>query len=536
MSKFIFITGGVLSGVGKGVAVASVANLLKAANFSVFILKLDPYLNVDPGVLSPYEHGEVYVTSDGGETDLDLGHYERFTNQNFSKDSNHTTGKILLSVIEKERRGEYKGKTVQWIPNVTDEIMNYIKGVAQKHKTDFVLVEIGGTVGDMESNPFYFAASQMGAESNYKNTFFIHTTYVPFLSTSQDFKTKPTQFSIANLNTLGIKPNLVFVRLDSLEVDEQVCQKVAKSSWMSTKNVIAIPNLPNIYSLPEMLKQSKVLEIILEHFNLENVAPDLRLWNAFNEKMLAKKEHSVKIAALGKYIEFKDAYKSILEALNFAGAYNNCEISLDFIDTSGEHPFDLNKLKEYSGALILPGFGYRGFEIKVAAAMFLHANNIPTFGICLGMQAMTVAYARYKGISNANSAEFLKEQPNQTSVLDYNKENGHELQLGGTLRLGSYDIQFVENSKIAQIYKNKFASERHRHRFEVVKKYINTISDDNFYFSGFEKHTGLVESCEDKTKDFYIGVQYHPEFESKPLSPHPLFDAFIKVILKQSIN
>ncbi|AJC49908.1 CTP synthase [Mesomycoplasma flocculare] len=531
MAKFIFVTGGVLSGIGKGVSVASVANLLKSCGYSVYILKLDPYLNVDPGVLSPYEHGEVFVTADGGETDLDLGHYERFVDQNFSKDSNHTSGKILLSIIEKERKGFYQGKTVQIIPHVIDEIIFRIKKVAKKYQSDFVLVEIGGTVGDMESNPFYFAASQMAAESSFKDVFFIHTTYIPFLSASGEFKTKPAQFSIAKLNSRGIRANAIFLRLESEKVEIKIAQKVAKSAFLALENIITIPNLENIYQLPLLLEQTDLLKSIFSHFQLELRQPKLEKWKEFTALLLKKWEKTLKIAALGKYTQFLDAYKSIIEAFKISAAHQKVNLELKFIDTTEEN-FRVDKLKNFHGIIILPGFGFRGFEKKVEAATFTYKNNIPTIGICLGMQVMTIALARLNGIKNAHSAEFLAEKPDQTSVLDYNQIDGSKLQIGGTLRLGNHQVLFAKNSKIAKIYGKNSAFERHRHRFEVVKKYLNKLENQDFIFSARDAKTDLIEVCESKTHIFYIGVQYHPEFITRPLNPHPLFNSFLSTIIE----
>ncbi|MDW2910493.1 CTP synthase [Mesomycoplasma ovipneumoniae] len=531
MPKYIFVSGGVLSGIGKGVSVASVANLLKNCGYSVYILKLDPYLNVDPGVLSPYEHGEVFVTADGGETDLDLGHYERFVGQNFSKDSNHTSGKILLSIIKKERKGFYQGKTVQIIPHVIDEIISRIKSVGNKYQSDFILVEIGGTVGDMESNPFFFAASQMAAESNFKNVFFIHTTYIPFLNASNEFKTKPAQFSIAELNSRGIRANAIFLRLEHDQIDDHVAKKVAKSAFLPLENIIVIPNLKNIYQLPLLLEKSNLLNAIFSHFELEHRQPKLDKWRDFTNLLLKKWDKTIKIGALGKYTQFLDAYKSILEALKITAAYQKVNLELEFINTADLN-FSTSQLKNFDGIIILPGFGFRGFENKVESAIFTYQNNIPTFGICLGMQAMTVAIARLNGIKNAHSAEFLAEKPNQTSVLDYNKIDGSKLQIGGTLRLGEYKVVFAQNSKIAQIYGTSFAYERHRHRFEVVQKYVDQLENSDFSFTGRDSVSNLIEVCESKSHIFYIGVQYHPEFVTRPLESHPLFNSFFETIIK----
>ncbi|MBG0730722.1 CTP synthase [Mycoplasma sp. 'Moose RK'] len=532
MSNFIFVTGGVLSGIGKGVSVASLANLLKACNFSVYILKLDPYLNVDPGVLSPYEHGEVYVTADGGETDLDLGHYERFVEQNFSKDANCTSGEILLSIIEKERKGFYQGKTVQIIPHVIDEIIARIKKVAGKYQSDFVLVEIGGTVGDMESNPFYYAASQMAAESNFKKVFFIHTTFIPFLQASAEFKSKPAQFSLSSLNSFGIRANAIFLRLESEQVATKIAQKVAKIALLPYENVIIIPNLTSIYQVPLLLEKSQILQLIFTHFGIKNRQPQLEKWEKFTNLLTTNWKKTYKIAALGKYTQFLDAYKSISEALKIAAAWQNINLEIEYIETD-KSDFCPKILSNFAGIVILPGFGFRGFENKVNSAIYSYQNNLPTLGICLGMQAMTIAQARMNGIVDANSAEFIADVPKQTSIFDYNKKNGSKLQIGGTLRLGQYRVIFAKNSKIAKIYGKDAAFERHRHRFEVVKSYAKLIENSDFSFSGKDAESELIEVCESKTHPFYVGVQFHPEFSTRPLASHPLFDSFLTTVMKK---
>ncbi|AEX14086.1 CTP synthase [Mesomycoplasma hyorhinis] len=533
MSKFIFVTGGVLSGIGKGIVVSSLGNLLKYRGYSVFIIKLDPYLNVDPGVLSPYEHGEVYVTEDGGETDLDLGHYERFTDENFSKDSNYTSGKILSKILEKERQGFYNGKTLQYIPHVSDEIINILKNVEKKYNTDFVLVEIGGTVGDIESNLFLYAISQMGYESDFENSYYVHLTYVPFLETSQDFKTKPTQFSVSKLHAMGIRPNMIFLRTHK-ELNKETAMKVAKASLLPIQNVVSIPDLKNVYEIPLYFEEKQVVQSILDYFKLEQRPADLTKWEEFESLYNAKKEETLKIMMLGKYTEFVDAYKSIVEALRICAVYNKLEVDLKFLDTTTsakKQELNLENLKTADGVVILPGFGKRGFENKVRAAAFTKEHNIPTFGICLGMQAMTVAQARHKGIINANSKEFASDK-DEVYVLDFNTKNGDKLQIGGTLRLGASEVEFKKDSLIAKIYKTDKTTERHRHRYEVVKEFVPILEDERFVFSAKHPQSELIEACEDPQHNFYIGVQYHPEFLARPLRPHPLFDSFLKAALK----
>ncbi|TDV24418.1 CTP synthase [Mycoplasmopsis mustelae] len=528
MSKFIFVTGGVISGLGKGVAAASVGNLLKAKGYSVFVLKLDPYLNVDPGVMSPYEHGEVYVTNDGGETDLDLGHYERFINENFSKDSNFTSGKIFQNILEKERKGVYNGKTVQYIPHVTNEIISVIRNIEDKYHTDFVIVEVGGTVGDIESNPFMNALSQMGYQEG-KDTFFIHVTYVPFLKTSGDFKTKPTQFSVSTLQGLGIKPNMIFLRSDSM-LPNAIIKKVAYTSLLTEEYVVSVPDIENIYNIPIYLNDKKVANNILKYFDLPDNEINLDEWKAFVKKVAEPKQKTLIIKMLGKYTSFSDAYKSINEALKISAVSLNLDIKLEYIDSSDLNNDNLDLIfKNANGIVILPGFGVRGFEGKVLAATYAKQANIPTFGICLGMQAMTVAQARKQGIKYATSREFAVDEDREVYVLDFVKGKSSSDNLGGTLRLGSYETVFAPNSLIAKYYQSDSIWERHRHRYEVNSEYINRIESADFVFSGYNPKLNLVEACEDPTKDFYIGVQYHPEFTARPLKPHALFTNFLKV-------
>lgn len=531
MTNFIFVTGGVISGLGKGVAAASIGNILKARKYKIFVLKLDPYLNVDPGVISPYEHGEVYVTDDGGETDLDLGHYERFIDENFTKDSNFTSGKIFSRIIENERKGKYEGKTVQFIPHVTDEIKQVINDIAKKHKPDFLIVEIGGTVGDIESNSFIHALAEMGYYKNGKKTFFIHATYVPFLETSNDFKTKPTQNSVHSLKAMGIKPNMILLRSNH-EVPQDIIEKVAYTSLLPKHSVISMPDLPSVYDAPLWLEEKKVVDIIQKHFGLKNKTAKLSEWKSFVAKVKRPRKYEVTIAMVGKYVEFIDAYKSIIEALTISAIHENTKINLRWIEAESiTKETAHNHFSGIDGIVILPGFGFRGFEGKVVTAIYARKIDIPTFGICLGMQAMSVAQARLQKIPKATSAEFSTGDVEETFILDFIP--GKNKQLGGTLRLGAYDVKFKSDSAFAKYYKSLNVTERHRHRYEIQEEFKNKLPDGDFDFSGINPQTGLVETCEVKSKKFYLGTQYHPEFTSRPLKPHRLFSAFILSMIKE---
>ncbi|WP_033161311.1 CTP synthase [[Mycoplasma] collis] len=533
MSKYIFITGGVISGLGKGVSAASLGLLLKSRGYSIFVLKLDPYLNIDPGVMSPYEHGEVFVTEDGGETDLDLGHYERFINENFFKESNYTSGKIFNNIFTKERNGKYNGKTVQYIPHVTDEIISVIKNIEKKYKKDFIIVEIGGTVGDIESNPFIYAISDLSNQLNSKKTFFIHVTYVPYLKTSKEFKTKPSQYSISTLRSMGIKANMIFLRSD-FAVDQKIIDKIAKISFLNKENVLSVYDLDNVYKSPLLLEENKADQIILKYFELPiNKNKALDKWKDFVNKIEQKPESELKIKMIAKYSGFEDAYKSIIEALKISAVYKNQKLILEFINSENINDENADELLKDSDAIvIMPGFGIRGFEGKISAAKYSRIKNIPTLGICLGMQAMTIAQAREKGIKNATSREFSVDEENEVYVLDLilgkNKDN-----IGGTLRLGASKINLKENSLISKIYNSNTIIERHRHRYEVQEKFVKQLEDDEFIFSGRSEKNNLIEICEDPTKDFYIGVQFHPEFHARPLEPHNLFNTFLEKAIER---
>ncbi|EIE41752.1 CTP synthetase [Mycoplasmopsis canis UFG4] len=532
-TKFIIQTGGVLSGLGKGVTLASIGNLLKMQGFSVFVMKLDPYLNIDPGVMSPVEHGEVYVTSDGGETDLDLGHYERFIDVKLTKKSNYTTGKILTHVFEKERRGEYNGKTVQIVPHVVDEIIEIIESIEKEQQPDFMLIEIGGTVGDIESNPYIYAISKF--KSMRKNDVLLsHLAFVPYLSASNEYKSKPSQVSIATLRSYGLNPDILLLRSQG-KVYNRIVDKIAEASFLESSNVINIPDKANIYEIPLFLKEQNILQVIFKHFNIKKKIKEnvYKKWIEFVHKYLKDNNKKIKLLLVGKYVELEDAYLSIITSLKIAAAHNNVELEYKLINADFINQDNIKKtLTEYDGVLILPGFGVRGFEAKVEVAKFTREHKIPTLGICLGFQAMTVAHARLRGIIDATSKEFSDENKKQTFVLTPFFENGDKDVLGGTLRLGEYPIIAKNKTLAHQIYGNEIFYERHRHRYEVNPIYRNALEDENFSFSGVHPETGVAEICEVSDHPFYLGVQYHPEFTTRVLKSNPLFDSFITAVKK----
>lgn len=525
-TKIIFVTGGVISGIGKGIAAASIGNILKARGYSVFIQKLDPYLNIDPGVLSPYEHGEVYVTDDGGETDLDLGHYERFLNQSLTKDSNYTSGKICQMLFDNERKGKYNGKTVQIIPHLTNQINKIINSSIKKHKLDFHIVEIGGTVGDVESNAFIIAASQFGYQHP-EDTFYVHITYVPWLNATKEHKTKPTQHSLSLLASNGIRANMVLLRSQN-DVGREICQKIADFTFLDEKNIVSLYDVDNVYEIPLYLDSKKVGISILEHFNLPKRKANTSEWESFINKTKAVTNQKITIAMVGKYIELEDSYKSIREALIISGAYNQANIDFRWISSETLTSTNLEQtFRDVDGVVVLPGFGSRGFDGKLLTVDYTRQHDIPTLGICFGMQAMTINQARLKGIKDATSREFENEG---TFVLDLIEGKNAEV-LGGTLRLGLDQIRIDPNTIAYKIYQKNLISERSRHRYEVNPKYVNQIQDDDFVFSGYHPQSKLIEICELKSHSFYVGVQYHPEFSARPLNPHKLFNAFIRAVV-----
>lgn len=521
-TKFIFVTGGVISGIGKGIVAASVANIIKARGFKIFVQKLDPYLNLDPGVLSPYEHGEVYVTQDGGETDLDLGHYERFTDEKLTKDSNFTSGKVFKNLIDKERSGHYHGKTVQIVPHFTNEIIDIIVNTAKKHNPDFLIVEIGGTVGDMESTAFIRAIAEFGS-FNSEITHYIHTTYIPFLETSKDFKTKPTQYSISSLLSMGIKPHTIILRTHK-ELPLEICEKISKSVFLSKENIIPLHDVDSVYEIPLYLESQNLAKNIMKHFKIKDKIPNQEKWISFVNKINEPKNKQVTIGMVGKYTAFEDAYKSVNEALFISSVHESIDLKIKWISSEEINKKNVaSKLDKLDGVVILPGFGLRGFEGKIEVALYTREKDIPTLGICLGMQVMTIAQARLMGYKDANSSEVSKK-----GTLIFDLINSGEGILGGTLRLGESTIMFKKDTLFRNIYGKETTKERHRHRYEVNKKYSTLLEENDFSFSGVDNLTGLIETCEVKNKKFYLGTQYHPEFNSTTLNPHPLFIAFLK--------
>ena len=525
MTKYIFVTGGVLSGVGKGVSAASIGALLKARGNSIFVQKFDPYLNQDPGTMSPYQHGEVYVTKDGGETDLDLGHYERFIGDSFAKDSNYTTGSIYNDIFKNERQGKYMGKTVQVIPHVTNEISKKILNAVKKHNPDFMIIEIGGTVGDIESQPYIHAI----ANFNRKDSLFVHTTYVPFLEASGEHKTKPTQHSIQLLKSYGISPNIILLRSNS-KVLPNICEKVAAAAYLDKNAVVNLQNTKNIYMIPSIIKKLNIVNIIEKHFGMEHKVINMTNWNKIAKLITNKSSGKITIGMTGKYIELHDAYLSIIESLKIACMYAKVKLKLKWIDSTKLTPRNIAlKLSKCDGVVVLPGFGERGFKGKVLTTQYTREHKIPTLGICLGMQAMVINQAQVKGLDNPVSTEFSS---TGTPIIDIIQGTKLTKLIGGTLRLGEWESKLKKGTLAHSIYKKELITTRHRHRYEINGEYISQLEDEEFVFSGTNPKTNLMEIAEIKNHPFYLGVQYHPEFSTTTVKSNPLFDAFIKAIIK----
>ncbi len=528
-TKYIFVTGGVTSSLGKGIISASLAKLLQARGYHVTIQKFDPYLNIDPGTLNPYEHGECYVTEDGAETDLDLGHYERFLNISTSQINNVTTGIIYQSVINKERRGDYLGKTVQVIPHITDEIKRRVKLLGQKQKFDVVITEIGGTVGDIESFPYIEAVRQLKWELG-SNSLVIHLTLVPYLSAAKELKTKPTQHSVKMLLESGVQPDILVLRTEkTLSLD--IRKKVALFCNVNINSVIESIDVSTIYEVPLLMYKEKLDTTVLTKLNLPtNKDPELKPWKQFLNKLKNPKKE-VTIGLIGKYIELPDAYKSITESFIHAGAANECKVNL--IPIHSEKITDDNyieKLKNLKGILVAPGFGHRGIEGKILAAKYARENNIPFLGICLGMQCAVVEFAQnVLNLKDANSSEMDRRTANP--VIDIMEEQKEILEKGGTMRLGAYSCQIKKGTKAFEIYNKKETVERHRHRYEFNNNYLADFEKAGMIASGFNKETNLVEIMELPKHKWFIGVQFHPEYKSTVINPHPLFVNFVKAII-----
>ena len=538
MARFIFVTGGVVSSLGKGLAAASLASLLQHHGYKVRIRKLDPYLNVDPGTMSPYEHGEVYVTDDGAETDLDLGHYERFTGVSSKKSDNITSGRVYQDIIKRERKGEYLGGTVQVVPHVTNEIKKFINNDLSGE--DFIICEIGGTIGDIESLPFIEAIRQFHYENDTSMSMFIHVTLVPYIASSGELKTKPTQHSVKELRSLGIQPNILLCRADrEIPLDQR--DKIALFCNVKKNNVIQAINAPTIYEVPINFYNEGLDKRVLEYFSLDvKKSIDLKMWKNVSDSVLNPKGE-VNISIVGKYTGLADAYKSLNEALSHGGIYNRVKVKINWIESEDINESNVSKLLSNSNGVLVPGgFGQRGSEGKILAIKFARENNIPYFGICFGMQMAAIEAARnLLNIKDASSSEFGKtKSPVVGLMTEWSKENTVEKRqsnsdLGGTMRLGSYNAIISKGSKAREIYESDTIDERHRHRYEVNSNFCEPLLRKGIIFSGFSPDGLLPEILEIPSHPWFIGVQFHPELKSKPFEPHPLFKSFIGAALEQ---
>ncbi len=528
MGKFIFITGGVLSSLGKGVTSASIGTLLEKMGYKITFLKLDPYLNIDPGTMNPYQHGEVYVTEDGGETDLDLGHYERFTNVVLSKKNNMTAGKLYFRLLEKERKGEFLGATVQVVPHFTNEIIKSIEDIVSDD-VDIALIEIGGTVGDMESLSFLEAIRQLALRIGKENALFIHLTYVPYVKVAGELKTKPSQHSVRELRAIGIQPDILICRAEK-PLPAGIKKKLALFTNVNENSVFSAPDVDTIYRLPLYLKKENLDKVIAKYLNIEYREPDLKDWESIVES-LNSLEDNVSIAIVGKYIELKDAYKSIIEAFTHSQIVNKVKVNLKWINSDELTEYNIReKLGDVDGILVPGGFGERGIEGKILTAKFARENNIPYFGICLGMQVAVIEFARnVAGLENANSTEFNEDTPHP--VIDLMPEQKNIDKKGGTMRLGAYRCVLKEGTKVREIYREPVIYERHRHRYEFNPKYRPILEEKGLVVSGIYEEKNLAEIIELSNHRWFVACQFHPEFKSKPLNPHPLFVDFVKSTL-----
>lgn len=534
-TKYIFVTGGVTSSLGKGIIAASLAKLLQSSGFSVTIQKLDPYINVDPGTLNPYEHGECFVTNDGAETDLDLGHYERFLNIPTSQANNVTTGRIYQTVINKERKGDYLGKTVQIIPHITNEIKRRIKILGQTGDYDIVITEIGGTVGDIESLPYIETVRQLQWDLGKENAIVIHLTLIPYLAAAKELKTKPTQHSVKELMQSGVSPDVLVCRTEH-HINESIRRKLALFCNVKQDAIIESIDAETIYDVPILMQKEGLDKVVLDRLNLSaSRTPNLDKWNDFLKKFKNPK-NTVEIGLIGKYVELQDAYKSILESVDHAGAQNAIKVNVHSIhseDISRENVGEI--LKNLDGLIVAPGFGERGISGKIEAVRFARENNIPFFGICLGMQMAVIEYARnVLDLNKANSTEMDEITP--FPVIDLMEGQKEITNKGGTMRLGAWNCKIDKNSKAYEAYHSELISERHRHRYELNNEFIEQLTNAGLKATGVNPDTGLVEIIEIPTHPWFVGVQYHPEYKSTVLNPHPLFIAFIKASLDHKIK
>ena len=528
-TKYIFVTGGVVSSLGKGIISASIGKLLQARGYNITIQKFDPYINIDPGTLNPYEHGECYVTVDGMETDLDLGHYERFTGIQTTKANSLTTGRIYKAVIDKERRGDYLGKTIQVVPHITDEIKRNVKLLGQKYHYDFVITEIGGTIGDIESAPFMEAIRQMKWEMG-KNAINVHLTYVPYLKAAGELKTKPTQHSVKELQSVGIQPDILILRTEK-HLEEGILKKVASFCNVDLDCVIQSEDLPSIYEVPVNMQKQGLDTAILRKMDVPvGETPSLGPWRSFLERR-KNATQTVNIGLVGKY-DLQDAYKSIRESLSHAGTYNDHKVNISFVNSEFLTEENVaEKLAGLDGVMICPGFGQRGIEGKIVAAHYTRTHNIPTFGICLGMQMMVIEFARnVLGYADANSREMDEKTPH--NVIDIMEEQKNITNMGGTMRLGAYECVLRQNSRVFSIYQKEHIQERHRHRYEFNNDFQKEFERNGMQCVGRNPESDLVEIVEIPGLKWYIGTQFHPEYQSTVLHPHPLFVDFVKTAIE----
>ena len=544
MTKYIFVTGGVVSGLGKGITAASLGRLLKQRGLKVAAQKLDPYINVDPGTMSPYQHGEVYVTEDGAETDLDLGHYERFIDEDLNRYSNLTTGKIYWNVLNKERRGEYLGSTVQVIPHITNEIKEFVYQVGKKTGADVVITEIGGTIGDIESQPFLEAVRQISLEVGRENSLFIHVTLVPYLHGSEEHKSKPTQHSVKELQGMGINPDIIVLRCNR-PLEESIFKKISLFCNVKPDCVIENITLPILYEAPLMLEKSNFSSVVCRELNIDAPEPDLSEWSAMVDRV-KNSSNSVTIGLVGKYVGLHDAYLSVAEALRHAGHADNAHVQIEWIDSEGITAENVgDTLKDMDGIIIPGGFGDRGIEGMILAAKYARENQVPYFGICLGMQIAVIEFAQnVLGIKDANSGEF--DELCQSKVIDFMPGQSEDIDKGGTLRLGAYPCVIQKGTTMEQCYRaaDDFDAEtndegltviheRHRHRYELNNDYREELENGGMTLSGISPDGLLVETVALSDRPFYVGVQYHPEFKSRPNHAHPLFTGFVGAALEK---
>tara|TARA_B100001167_G_scaffold11492_1_gene6209 strand:- start:3039 stop:4685 length:1647 start_codon:yes stop_codon:yes gene_type:complete len=529
MQKYIFVTGGVVSSVGKGICVASIGRMLKSRGLSVSLMKLDPYLNVDPGTMSPYQHGEVFVTDDGAETDLDLGHYERFTETRLNGLSSLTAGQIYKKVIDKERRGDFLGRTIQVVPHVTNEIKDRIIQLAESSKSDIIVAEVGGTVGDIEGLPFLESIRQIPNFVGKENCFYIHVTYLPFINTTGELKTKPTQHSVRELRSIGIHPDSIICRSE-FDVSEKIKEKISMFCDVSSEAVISLPTLDSVYKVPVRLEEENLGKLLSHNLSLNDKDGHLGEWISVISKSNNSK-NTIKLAIVGKYVELQDSYLSVKESLIHAGISNNVEIQIEWINSEEININNINEVFEDIKGIIVPGgFDKRGTQGMIDTSKYARENKIPYFGLCLGLQIMVIEAARnLLGYEDSNSTEFDETTP--FPVIDLMPEQLKSLHKGGSMRLGLYECKIIDSTYTKKIYKSTNVKERHRHRYEVNNKYVKELANVGLISSGVHTEGDLVEIMEYNDHPFMIGVQFHPEFLSTPLSPHPLFVEFVKSAL-----